>query len=128
MGRRAKNKQGDPESLREPKEHISPKKLGKRKANPGSDQKRPTKKVKDPARPIQRPTRSESLQENVKPRRTGKAEWSDDSSESWGGIEEDNRDEGSEGWDDVQDEDAVPVQSRYVISCSSRTTSHRFIW
>ncbi|KAH9063389.1 NOL1/NOP2/sun family RNA met [Lactarius vividus] len=116
MGRRAKNKQGDP--LREPTEHISPKKLGKRKANPGSDQKRPAKKVKNPARLA----RLESLQENVKPRRTGKAAWSDDSEESWGGIEEENH---HEGWDDVQDEDAVP---RYVISCSSGATSHRVKW
>ncbi|KAH9005202.1 NOL1/NOP2/sun family RNA met [Lactarius hatsudake] len=110
MGRRAKNKQGDP--LREPTEHVSPKKLGKRKANPGSDQKRPAKKVKNPARP----TRLESLQENVKPRRMGKAASSDDSEESWGGIEEENH---REGWDDVQDEDAVPSD----VSSKSDATS-----
>ncbi|KAH9043186.1 NOL1/NOP2/sun family RNA met [Lactarius pseudohatsudake] len=116
MGRRAKNKQGDP--LREPTEHISPKKLGKRKANPGFDQKRPAKKVKNPARP----TRLENLQENVKPRRTGKAAWSDDSEESWGGIEEENH---REGWDDVQDEDAVPrslFQDSDVSSKSDATS------
>lgn len=116
MGRRAKNKQGDP--LREPTEHISPKKLGKRKANPGSDQKRPAKKVKNPARP----TRLENLQENVKPRRTGKAAGSDDSEESWGGIEEENH---REVWDDVQDEDAVPrslFQDSDVSSKSDATS------
>ncbi|KAI9466259.1 NOL1/NOP2/sun family RNA met [Lactarius psammicola] len=117
MGRRAKNKQGDPESLGEPNEHISSKKLGKRKANPGSDQKHPAKK---PARPIQLSTRSESSEENVKLRRTEKAEWGDDSEESWGGIEGDNH---SEGWDDVQDEDAVPVQSSDVSSKSDVTSS-----
>lgn len=111
MGRRAKNKQGDPESFREPKDHISPKKLGKRKANPGSEHKRPAKKAKDSARLVQRPTGSEK---DVKSR-TGNAEWSDDSDASWGGIEEDKH---SEGWDD-EDEDAPPVQSRYVSSCSS---------
>ena len=115
MGRRAKNKQGDPESLREPEEHISPKKLGKRKANPGSDQKRPAKKLKESARLVQRPTRSEK---NVKPGRTGKAERSDDPEDSWGGIEDDKP---NEGW-----EDPVPIHSRYVISCSSGSTSHRF--
>ena len=114
MGRRAKNKQGDPGSLREHNEHISPNKLGKRKANPGSDRNRPAKKVKDPARLV---TRSEK----AKPRRTEKAEWSDDSEESWGGIEEAKH---NGGWDDVHDEDAVPLHSRYVFSCSCGSTSH----
>ena len=114
MGRRAKNKQGDPGSIREPNEHISPNKLGKRKANPGSDRRRPAKKVKDPAR-----------SEKAKPRPTEKEEWSDDSEESWGGIEEDAH---NEGWDDVQDEDAVPLHSTYVFSSSSGSTSHGFTW
>ncbi|KAI9446410.1 putative NOP2-nucleolar protein [Lactarius indigo] len=116
MGRRAKNKQGDP--LQEPTEQSSPKKLGKRKADPGSDQKRPAKKVKNPARP----TRSENLQENLKTRRTGKAAWSDDSEESWGGIEESHH----EGWDNVQDEDAVPrslFQDSDVSSKSDATSA-----
>ena len=113
MGRRAKNKQGDPQSLREPNEHIS-KKLGKRKADPSSDQKRPAKKVKDPARLV---TRSEK----AKLRPAEKEEWRDDSEEPWGGIEEDRH---SEGWDDVQDEGTVPVHSRCVFACSSRSISH----
>ena len=114
MGRRAKNKQGDPESLRDPKEHISSKKLGKRKANPVSDQRRPAKKVKDSARLVS--------EKNVKRRRSGKEESSDDSEESWGGIDDHKRDD---VWDD-EDEDAVPVQSRCVISCSSGSTAHSF--
>ena len=115
MGRRAKNKQGDPGSLREPNEHISPNKLGKRKANPGSDQKkRPAKTVKNPAR-----------SGNAKPRPTEKEEWSDDSEEPWGGIEED---EYNDGWDGVQDEDAVLLHSTYVFSSSSGSTSHGFKW
>ncbi len=111
MGRRSKNKQGDPESLQGPEEYIPQKKLGKRKANPGS---KPAEKVKDLARPIQQLTRSENLQENAKkPRRAVKAESSDGSEDSWGGIEGDRH---SEGWDDVQDGDEDPVQSRCMVS------------
>jgi len=72
MGRRAKNKQGDPESLRKPNEHASSNQLGKRKANPGFHQKRPAKKVKDLGRFV---TKSD-------PRHTEKEEWSSDSEES----------------------------------------------
>jgi len=50
MGRRAKNKQGDPASLDTSKENSKPpqKKLGKRKAEPEADEgRRPSKKAKE---------------------------------------------------------------------------------
>jgi hypothetical protein len=83
MGRRAKNKQGDPESLQELSEHVSPKKLGKRKAGTGINLPQSAKKSKH----------KDSLQD-------------DDSLNS---VE---NDESSEGWEGIQDEDTLPAQTR----------------
>jgi hypothetical protein len=83
MGRRAKNKQGDPESLQELSTHVSPKKLGKRKAGTGINLPQPIKKSKH----------KDSLQDD----------------DSLDGVESD---ENSEGWDGVQDEDTLPTQTR----------------
>lgn len=84
MGRRAKNKQGDPESLQELSEHVSPKRLGKRKARTGiNNLPQPAKKSKQKDNP------------------------QDD--DSLYGVEDD---ESSEGWEGIQDEGPLPAQTR----------------
>ncbi|KAH9997230.1 NOL1/NOP2/sun family-domain-containing protein [Russula vinacea] len=92
MGRRAKNKQGDPESLQEPSEHASLKRLGKRKAGTGIDLPQPAKKSKH----------KESLQ----------------SDDSWNSDEEDE----SEGWEGIQDDDTLPAQTRSLFQDSDTST------
>ena len=52
MGRRAKNKQGDPESLQGLSEHASSKRLGKRKAGMGANLPQPAKKSKRKDSPL----------------------------------------------------------------------------
>jgi hypothetical protein len=79
MGRRAKNKQSNPEPLSELTVQPSPR---KRKAGASIEQKRPVKKVKDSAKPVPKPASSE--------------------------------DESSGGWDDVQDEATLPIQTKCV--------------
>ena len=98
MGRRAKNKQGDPESLQEPSEHAPLKRLGKRKAGTGINLPQPAKKSKH----------KESLQ----------------SDDSWNSDEEDE----SEGWEGIQDDDTLPAQTRCVTTCAGRKviSSHKF--
>jgi ribosomal RNA methyltransferase Nop2 len=91
MGRRAKNKQGDPESLQELSEHVSPKRLGKRKGGTGISLPQPAKKSK----------RKDVLQDD----------------DSLDGVESD---ESSEGWEGNRDVDILPAQTRYVASCTSR--------
>lgn len=93
MGRRAKNKQGDPESLQELSEHVSPKRLGKRKAGTGINLPKPAKKSKHKD--------LDSLHDD----------------DSLDGVE---NGEISEGWEGIQDDDTLPAQTRYVTSCTSR--------
>ena len=92
MGRRAKNKQGDPESLQELSEHVSSKRLGKRKAGMGN--------LPQPAN-AKKSKHKDSLQDD----------------DSLNAVESDAS---SEGWDGIQDEDTLPTQTRYVIPCTSR--------
>lgn len=94
MGRRAKNKQGDPESLREPSEHISPKRLGKRKARTGINLPQPAKKSKH----------KDSVEDD----------------DSLNGVE---NDESSEGWEGIQDEDTLPAQTRSLFEDSDDSAS-----
>ncbi len=89
MGRRARNKQADPESFQELSEHASPKKLGKRKTGTGINLQ-PAKKSKH----------KDSLQDD----------------DSLNGVEDD---ESSGGWGGIQDEDTLPAQTRCVASCTS---------
>ncbi|KAF8478633.1 NOL1/NOP2/sun family RNA met [Russula ochroleuca] len=90
MGRRAKNKQGDPESLQELSERPSPKKLGKRKA--GINLPQPAKKSKHKDSP--------------------------QSDDSWNSAEDD----GSGGWEGIQDEDTLPAQTRSLFQDSDTST------
>ena len=93
MGRRAKNKQGDPETLQGLSEHVSSKRLGKRKAGTGN-LPQPAKKSKHKG----------SLQDD----------------DSLNGVESD---ESSEGWEGIQDEDSLPAQTRYVTSLRKPSAS-----
>jgi len=93
MGRRAKKKQADPESFQDLSEHAPPKKLGKRKAGIVINLPQPTKKSKH----------KNSLQDD----------------DSLNGIE-DNEDDGrSGGWEGIQDEDTLLTRTRCVASCTS---------
>jgi 25S rRNA (cytosine2870-C5)-methyltransferase len=106
MGRRAKNKQGDPEALREPVEHASPKELGKRKADPVIVTRQPAKKIKSSVKSTQRHTKSANYEE------TSEYESGlQDGDDAWKGIEED-QDVG--GWENIRDEDILPAQTRCV--------------
>ncbi|PPQ64106.1 hypothetical protein CVT24_008923 [Panaeolus cyanescens] len=99
MGRRAKNKQAAPAPI-EPKESF--KKLGKRKAesNDIDDEKpsaRPAKKIKD---------------SNAKSKVTKKGEGKSVKSKGKPKKEEIASDDGSEGWEDVEDDEEMQTHSR----------------
>jgi len=122
MGRRAKNKQGDPESLQEltTAAHSSPKKLGKRKADTGIDRQQPTKKVKDSVQLVSKHTNSPSSKKTVKNK--SKHEGRPREDVPWNGINSEE-DSSSAAWEDIQDnqdEDSTPTQTKCVTSCASR--------
>ena len=119
MGRRAKHKQGDPESLQELVEHASPKKSGKRKADTVIVRQQPAKKVKNAVNPTQQHTKSANSKETSK-HKSG-YENRPQGDDSWSGIEEDGN---SEGWEDTRDDDILPAQTRCVSSRASRATIH----
>ena len=113
MGRRAKNKQGDPAAFVEAQENTgrpSQKKLGKRKADDvDSNSKRPAKKVKESdTRPGKPPkstiakgkektvVKSEVRANPNKPKSKKKQDRFEDEDEAAGS---------SEGWEDVEDDD-----------------------
>ena len=95
MGRRAKNKQPAPEPLQE-RSSLPDKKLGKRKQEPDQDT-RPAKKVKAKENAPLKTAQNKSVKD--KKRKDKKA------SESEG--------EGS-GWDDVDDEEDIIEEKRYI--------------
>ncbi|TBU65681.1 NOL1/NOP2/sun family RNA met [Dichomitus squalens] len=110
MGRRAKNKQGDPSPLAEVKENAgrpSQKKLGKRKADDvDSANKRPAKKVKEgeartdkPSKPTAAKGRATTASKNEGKARPVKSKSKKPS------FEDDAEGAGcSEGWEDVEDD------------------------
>ena len=118
MGRRAKNKQGDPKSLQELVEHASPKKLGKRKADTAILQQQPAKKVKNSVNSTQKYTTLANSKKTSKHNSEYETELQVD--DSWNGIEEDGN---SEGWEDTQD---LPTQTRCVVFVRKQSghTSH----
>ena len=125
MGRRAKNKQGDPEPIEGANgagARPSAKKLGKRKAEVEGDatSKRPAKKLKEEVRPKKgADKKSVATKEQVKktkgpllPKKAPLKKRKDESEES----EEDDEDaEGasSAGWEDVEDD--VKAEAKYVL-------------
>jgi 25S rRNA (cytosine2870-C5)-methyltransferase len=113
MGRRAKNKQGDPVPIRDAKENagrLSPKKLGKRKAEDvdSKDSSRPVKKAKGKAElrtkgKLNIPGKGVKVghKSKVKPAVLGDA-----------GTD-------SEGWEDVEDGVDLKSQAMYVAQILS---------
>jgi 25S rRNA (cytosine2870-C5)-methyltransferase len=119
MGRRAKNKQGDPAPLRDPtEERPSSKKLGKRKAAPEPDNsaKRPAKK----AREAKSVTLEKSANEAKVPKSTSakasKGAKLEKAVKKKAPVKEDielEEDGGSsEGWEDVDDGADLKAQAR----------------
>ncbi|KII89209.1 hypothetical protein PLICRDRAFT_599770 [Plicaturopsis crispa FD-325 SS-3] len=114
MGRRAKNKQGDPAAFSEPKERASrpsTKKLGKRKAESevdhdadGKGAGRPAKKAKD---------NSANSTGSAKPRKRVDSKPSKSKGTS---AKAPAPSEGeSEGWEDVEDPMDLSGQAEYVL-------------
>jgi hypothetical protein len=112
MGRRAKNKQAAPIPFSEPREsdnRPSPKKLGKRKAveeDPRSS--RPAKKVKEI---------ESRVTGKVKPKSTGKVKFTAEGGKNERKAKDSKRktaasDEGSEGWEDVEEEVDLKAQAK----------------
>src|SRR5712691_9604154 len=118
MGRRAKNKQGDPESLQELVEHASPKKLGKRKADTVIVRQQPAKKVKNSVYSTQKHATSANSKGTSKHKSEYESELQVDN--SWNGIKEDGN---NGGWEDIQDR---PTQTRCVVFVREQSghTSH----
>lgn len=121
MGRRAKNKQGDPSPLTEvtadngASGRLSEKKLGKRKADVEEDvlTKRPSKKVKE--------TEGKKGAKDVKveKKKSGKEKTGKTKKSKKVTVEEGEDDEmvveegeGSEGWEDVDDDDDLKTQAK----------------
>ncbi|KAI0748264.1 NOL1/NOP2/sun family RNA met [Daedaleopsis nitida] len=120
MGRRAKNKQGDPAPLAQVQDNAgrpSQKKLGKRKADEvDSGSKRPAKKVKEgdarPTKPVKAPVakgksalKSGTKSNKPAPKKQKQARFDDE-----------DEDEGnSEGWEDVEDEDDLQAQAKSLF-------------
>lgn len=103
MGRRAKNKQGDPTPLQGSKENgqLSQKKLGKRKADPEAEHsKRPTKKVKEVTAS---PTKSKVPNRKVKPRHDATLQGKSKKVAFEGDVQEGGSSDGWEGVDDDTD-------------------------
>jgi len=90
MGRRAKNKQSAPQPF---DSHPSPKKLGKRKAEADvEDGVKPSKKIKD----LNWKSKNKSASKKVKGSGTKKVVKAT-------AEDEVDEDDGSEGWEDVED-------------------------
>jgi len=111
MGRRAKNKQAAPTPFSDSKNnggHLSPKKLGKRKAESEDvETNRPVKKVKE--------AQSKGGRGKIKTKTTGKVK------DKAGKIREKAKvsnskvagsDEADEGWEDVDDEIDLKAQAK----------------
>jgi 25S rRNA (cytosine2870-C5)-methyltransferase len=111
MGRRAKNKQAAPIPFSDSKDngrHPSPKKLGKRKAEPEDiETSRPVKKVKE--------TQSKGSTGKPKTKTTGGVKGKDDKTREKVKVSNSKvagSDEASEGWEDVDDENDLKAQAK----------------
>lgn len=98
MGRRWKNRQGDPEPLADPQQ-LAPKKLGKRKPD-HEDGGRPVKKAKEAAT---KPSKKAAAASKSK----GKGKEQPKKSKA---IEDD----GDLGWEDMEDDIDLKAASKYV--------------
>lgn len=118
MGRRAKNKQGDPKPLASDERPAS-QKLGKRKAAPeaeGNASKRPAKKARDsesvkPAKKVKilEPKESKVKTKKATSQKPEKRKLSVQEDFAVADSEE------SEGWEDVEDEDELRAQAKSLF-------------
>ncbi|TFY76701.1 hypothetical protein EWM64_g7311, partial [Hericium alpestre] len=115
MGRRAKNKQGDPESIVPRDTKPSQKKLGKRKAEPAADEsKRPVKKAKDTAVASGKKAVKEKLGgKKAEPVKT-KGKSTGKQAESWDDVDV-GEGASNEGWEDVDDEADLKAQAKTLF-------------
>jgi 25S rRNA (cytosine2870-C5)-methyltransferase len=119
MGRRAKNKQGDPVPIRDAKENsgrLSPKKLGKRKADgqadvDSKDSSRPVKKAKGTSTKVELRTKGKL---NIPGKGVKVGHKSKVKTAVLGGSGTD-----SEGWEDVEDGVDLKPQAMYVAQILS---------
>lgn len=124
MGRRAKNKQGDPEPLTDVNGQAgrpSAKKLGKRKAEVEdggreSASKRPTKKLKESVSEKSEKGGQARKEINKKTKVAAiKKKQKESESESDSGEEDEVMEGGSsEGWEDVENDFDVKAEAKYV--------------
>ncbi|TFK83477.1 NOL1/NOP2/sun family putative RNA met [Polyporus arcularius HHB13444] len=121
MGRRAKNKQGDPRPIDQAYDKPSQKKLGKRKADEvDSGAKRPAKKVKENAvKPSKAPVavngKTKSALKVAKPR----VDQPKPKKQKQARFEDEDEDEGagsSEGWEDVDDDGDLKAQAKSLFN------------
>jgi hypothetical protein len=112
MGRRARNKQPDPEPLPNPDAPFSARKLGKRKAVLDADDatKRPAKKSRNSASAKEKKV---SKARSAVPLALKKGEKVDVSSQN----EDSAWSEEDEGWEDVEDDDYLKGQAKCVDLC-----------
>ena len=124
MGRRAKNKQSDPEPfsvVQENAERPSQKKLGKRKAEEvETPAKRPLKKAKDDDGRPMKPAKTSFTKGKEKSISKGEAKVKSAKSQTKSSkkIELVNEDDGAgsnEGWEDVEDDEDFKAHAKYVM-------------
>ncbi|KAI0341733.1 NOL1/NOP2/sun family putative RNA met [Trametopsis cervina] len=136
MGRRAKNKQGDPKPFAEVNGHAngrpgpSAKKLGKRKAEfedtdadaamdvdaKDASHKRPAKKGKVEVKPKGRKEKEQPVERKKVLGKPGKTTAAATKQKPKGAKEKDAQDGGSsEGWEDVDDEDDLKAQTKSLF-------------
>ena len=119
MGRRAKNKQGDPSPLLEVQENAgrpSQKKLGKRKADDVETTKRPAKKARESEGKPPKPSALKGKEKSsVKVATKAKSAKPKPAKQKQARFEDEDEGAGSsEGWEDVEDDGGLKAQAKYV--------------
>ncbi|RPD66283.1 NOL1/NOP2/sun family putative RNA met [Lentinus tigrinus ALCF2SS1-7] len=120
MGRRAKNKQGDPQPLAQAQDNARPsqKKLGKRKADEvDSGAKRPAKKVKESAaKPAKTPAATKGKEKSALKVAKGKADQPKPKKQKQARFEDEDDGAGSsEGWEDVDEDSDLKTQAKSLF-------------
>ncbi|KAI0035702.1 NOL1/NOP2/sun family RNA met [Vararia minispora EC-137] len=117
MGRRAKNKQGDPAPLVESNgiAPSAPKKHGKRKADTDAQSKRPAKKLKEA------PKVKADKRKAEEPTSTVKAK----NAVTWDDVQDGGS--GSEGWEGIEDGNILRAQAKSLFDDSDEDEAHGFV-
>ncbi|KAI0665127.1 NOL1/NOP2/sun family-domain-containing protein [Cubamyces menziesii] len=120
MGRRAKNKQGDPSPLLEVQENAgrpSQKKLGKRKADDVETTKRPAKKARESEGKPPKPSALKGKEKSsVKVATKAKPTKPKPAKQKQARFEDEDEGAGSsEGWEDVEDDEGLKAQAKSLF-------------